>query len=100
MAPSDACGCGIAVHEVGVVAVCDIAQERRFRVDVELVPAHVRDRQVRGLRQCVDPAVDDAEAACFVLGGRVKQQLHTETDAEHGLGQGGQEFSEPGPVEA
>ena len=54
---------------------------------VHTVPAHVRHRQAHAVGEPRDARRDDAETGRVAFLAGLEQQLHAETDAEHGLAQ-------------
>src|SRR5688572_8409113 len=70
-----------AVHEVDVVATCDVIEERRWAAEFELIPAHVRYRQAAMMVEATHATGQHSQALDFTFFRRLEQQLHADADS-------------------
>ena len=77
-----------AVHEVHTVALREIAEERAVIHEVQRIPAHVRDVEMRRDHTLDRTHLTRNQPEAFmlpILEGAVEQQLHAEADPEKRL---------------
>jgi len=78
---------GIAVHEVRVAARAQSGEQRGLALHDQGVPPDVGHRAARRVGEADGAPGNDPEAGRLSLLGSLEQELHAETDAEHGLAQ-------------
>src|SRR5205085_4252934 len=70
----------------GAAFCAEVVRDRRWRYELDVIPADVWDGQAGGVQSGHLPG-DQSETACWLyLLGALEQQLHSEADAEDGCG--------------
>ena len=76
----------IRMYKIDVGIFPDSLEQAALGIDIETVPAHVRDFQTLAVRDARDAALINAQTFRFgTLPARGEQQLHAETDAQKRL---------------